>query len=107
MWNASITPLVFALGVLALGRYPHKRRAQKSIARERSHAAIDKSTRTPSTVLQSPQQAKLFVCPISRVLLEEFLRHDAVDQLHAVHGLGHAEVHAHAGDRIGLRRRDA
>ena len=54
-----------------------------------------------------PLRRSLLTQPIGPVLLEEFLRDRAVDQLDAVDGLGHPEVHAQARDRIGLRGGEA
>lgn len=50
---------------------------------------------------------KLLGPPIRGVLLEKLLRHHAIDQQHRIHRFRHAEVDAHAGDRISLRRRYA
>src|SRR5579871_6329652 len=71
-----------------------------------------RKTATPRRfIIGSTPSGRRFDCslaaPIRRVLLEELLRHRAVDQLHAVDRLGDLEVDAHAGDRVGFRRGDA
>src|SRR6266700_5786407 len=103
MWHAFDRASCFGFGCFGFGpSSPQSAGNEMRCWRKASHVAIDKSTRAPPPAAPRRSHATgLFVRPIARVLLEEFLRHDAVDQLHAINGLGHAEVDTPAGDGMG------